>query len=187
MTQLRTVDGTEFDPDEIVSGGSSQEDLADDSAAGWSSELGDAAPEGVMLGCPPPSKWHQVGSPQTVRGTTFHLASPVYGPSVVDKEIELVTDRSVTTTASVEARGGVTIGILELDAHVKLERSVTTRTQERIKFHLPKGMSVVAKVQFIYHRTEFQRDIFGGPNCRPAPEAASVLTPVDYAVVIVKA
>jgi hypothetical protein len=124
------ADGTPLGADSILSGGSLAHPFIPDGMTEQnyfvsSAESGDSGVASRMVGCPPPTHW-QATSSTTVRGTTFYPVSSVYGPSQVDQTITLTTDRTVTKGVEVQGAVNWSIGVLEAQAHVKLDGSVTT-------------------------------------------------------------
>lgn len=144
-----------------------------------------SAPWGPMA-CPAPTAWAAEAS-TTVRGTTLYPVSPVYGPSQVDDTITLTSDRTVTKGASITGGIGWSIGVLEAQAHVKLDGSVTTAWHETHQFFLKRGMSVFLAAQIIYRQTMLHRTEFAGPNCRGTQQTLTVLTPINVAYLVAHA
>lgn len=136
--------------------------------------------------CPPPTNW-AAGATTTVTGTTFYPISPVFGPSVVDETVTITSDRTVTKGAEIQGGLGWSIGVLEAQAHVKLDGSVTTHIGISQQFRIRKGMSVHMLAQIIYRQTVLHRTNYSGPNCQPFPQTLTVLTPINTAIVIGRA
>ena len=185
---LKLPDGSPFDSNAILQGNLGQEPLAppEVTEANYFFTHGDVNQSAWGSDCPTPSPWRATGS-TSVRGTTFYPISRVYGPSVVDETITLTSDRTVTKGTEVGTGVGVSIGILEAQAHVKLEASVTTHLGESQTFLLRKGASVHLLAQIIYRQTSLTRTTYAGPNCQGHAESTSVLTPINYAVIIGRA
>jgi hypothetical protein len=150
--------------------------LAPDTASG---------PWGPMA-CPSPTAW-AAGSSITVRGTTLYPVSHVYGPSQVDELITLTSDRTVTKGVEIQGGVGWSIGVLEAQAHVKLDGSVTTSLRETQQFTLKRGMSVFLAAQIIYRQTTLHRAEFAGPNCQRTEQTLTVLTPINTAYLVAHA
>jgi hypothetical protein len=140
----------------------------------------------LTFACPAPTAWVAAGS-TTVRGTTFYPISHVYGPSQVAETITLTSDRTVTKGAEIQGGLGWSLGVLEAQAHVKLDGSVTTSMSETQQFTLPRGMSVYLAAQIIYRQTALRRTAFAGPNCLGATQALTVLTPINTAYLVARA
>lgn len=91
---------------------------------------------------------------------------------------------SVTKGTEIQGGFGWSISILEAQAHVKLDNSITTKIGESVTFKVEKGRRYVIKAQFIYRETTLIRTAYGGPNCRPVQETLTVLTPYDVAYLV---
>jgi hypothetical protein len=185
------ADGTPLEADSILSEGPPEHPYIPDGMTEQNYFISPAEsvhPEVAprTVGCPPPTHW-QATSSTTVRGTTFYPVSPVYGPSQVDQTITLTTDRTVTKGVEVQGGLGWSIGVLEAQAHVKLDGSVTTELGQSISFRVTKGMSVHLIAQIIYRQTELTRTNYAGPNCRGFTQNLTVLTPINSALIVGRA
>jgi hypothetical protein len=145
---------------------------------------GDAASiDWAPLACQPPGRWRIVSS-REVRGTTFYPLSQPYGPSQTAITVTFTADRTVTKSAEVSGSVGVSIGFLESQVGAKLEGSVTTSRSVSRTFTVPKGKTYRLLAQIIYRQTECSRTAYAGPNCQAYGQTATVMTPVDYAVLV---
>jgi hypothetical protein len=184
-------DGTSLKPDSILSGGPPEYPYISDGVTEQNyfispaeSAHSEVAPH--IVGCPPPTHW-QATSSTTVLGTTFYPVSPIYGPSVVSQTITLTTDRTVTKGVEIQGGFGWSVGLLEAQAHVKLDGSVTTAMGQSITFQVAKGMSVHVIARIVYRQTELTRTNFAGPNCQGSTQNLTVLTPIDSNLIVGRA
>jgi hypothetical protein len=136
-----------------------------------------------LMSCPPPSKWSIVSSRQET-GTTPHAISEAFGPSQVAVTHTFAATRTVTESWTISSGLSLHIGDLGADIGVKLDRSVTTSRTETMTFTVPKGRRMIMQAYIIYESYALRRTAYDGPNCRPHEETASVLTPINYEVVV---
>jgi hypothetical protein len=139
------------------------------------------------MACREPDSWRVVGRPKEVRGTTFYPISSIFGPQAHGGRITITSDTSVTKGTEVQGDLGVSLGVVEAQTHMQLDKSVTTSRTESEEYDLQPGERVHMVAQIIYQQTDLQRSAYAGPNCQPHPESATVLTPTGFAKMVVRA
>jgi hypothetical protein len=138
-------------------------------------ELGELGSNSQYPKCPRPTKWKLV-SQSKVRGR-LQLVSAALSAKAGPATYRFVVTRSLSFSAAVTAGVKVSLLLVEQEANITLQTTVTISTAESVTFTVPKGHTMALFAGCGYTVRTFERTVYGSAMCNPVVQRTTISSP----------